>query len=100
MKMTEIIVGALIAAALFVGGIFTGRATKVTEEVEYVDVDSTTRIENRQDTRTDVMQGQITIIFNDAITNQVVNVSFENLTNVSVSYSTNTNAHYSLTNRR
>lgn len=98
--MANIIIGALIAAVLFAGGIFTGRATKLTEKVEYVNVDSTTEIETRQDTRTDVMQGQITIIFNDRVTNRIVNVNIANLTNVTVGFTTNTNSRRCATNRR
>jgi hypothetical protein len=65
-----------------------------------VDVDSQTRIETSQNTRTDVMQGQITIIFNDAVTNQIVNVRIVDLTNVTVNFSTNTNARICLTNSK
>ncbi len=65
-----------------------------------MDVDSQTRIETSQNTRTDVMQGQITIIFNDAVTNQIVNVRIVDLTNVTVNFSTNTNARICLTNSK
>ena len=96
----QIIVGMLIAAVLFGGGFLTGRASKTTEQIEYVDIENRTEIQVRQENSQKAFQGQITVILDDGGTNRFVNVNMFDATNFIITFETNTNSTTSLTNRR
>jgi len=87
--MIQIIAGALIAAALFTGGYFTGRASKPDVVNEYYDVDNvqTTRVETENVTR--VFQGQVTAVVHDGKELRFMNVNLDGATNVTLTLESN-----------
>lgn len=98
--MTSGIIGAVIAVLLLFGGGVGGWFIRgeVAPKTSIQNINNDTTVYQSQSTSTKVMQGQVTVVIDNGITNSIVLVNVEDLTNVTVSSSTNTNKHISITN--
>lgn len=100
MKMTSGIIGAIIAILLLFGGGVGGWFIRgeVAPKTSIQNINNDTTVYQSQSTSTKVMQGQVTVVIDNGMTNSIVLVNVEDLTNVTISSSTNTNKHISITN--
>lgn len=98
--MTSGIIGAIVAIVLLFGGGVGGWFLRgeVAPKTNIQNINNDTTVNQRQEMRTSVMQGQITVIVDGPLTNTVVSVLVRDLTNVVVTGVTNTNNSLSITN--
>lgn len=93
--MWEIIIAAIVAGALFVGGYFTGRDKTTINNYDVHNVQQTA-VQTR--TQTDVFQGQATVIVDNAGKEfRNVNVNLNSATNITVEMLSNGN-RFTVTN--
>lgn len=93
--MWEIIIAAIVAGALFVGGYFTGRDKTTVNNYDVHNVQQTA-VQTR--TQTDVFQGQCTVVVSDSgKTLRNVNVNLNSATNITVEILSNGN-RFTVTN--
>lgn len=100
MKMTSGIVGAIIAVVLLFGGGVGGWFLRgeVAPKTTIQNINNDTTVNQRQEMRTSVMQGQITVVIDGETTNTIVSILVNDLTNVVITGTTNTNSKITITN--
>lgn len=100
MKMTSGIIGAIIAILLLFGGGVGGWFIRgeVAPKTSIQNINNDTTVYQSQSTSTKVMQGQVTVVIDNGITNSIVSVNVEDLTNVVIIGTTNTNSQIATTN--
>lgn len=87
-RMLELIIGAFIAAAGFFGGFMVGQKV-----IQIQNIQSTTAVETRADTRQVSMQGQVTVIFNqDGQKTEYISINLNDITNIDIIRTTNSNS--------